>query len=99
MTEDNKKRYKFVSPVDNEEHVVTAKQPRQAALKAATMMPADGTEYVIVLTEKNRVRAKRRNFQYRISCSMQAKPAKAPNWLPDQIRVGKAKSLGVIKGD
>ncbi len=97
MLAEDKKRYKFVSPVDGKMHVVTGKQPRQAALKAATMMPTDGTDYEIVLIEKNREAKKRRKFGYVISCSMQPKPTRAPNWLPDMIKVGKAKSLGVIK--
>ena len=68
------------------DHVFVSKQPRGAALKAATR----GHE-----TIRLRERGTKRVHVFTGSISMVPKPAGGPDWLPDMIKKANVKKQGI----
>ncbi|MFH0861268.1 MAG: non-histone chromosomal MC1 family protein [Candidatus Altiarchaeota archaeon] len=70
------------------EHVFTGKQPRQAALKAATRGFTD-----IQLRERGR----KKIHLFTGSVEEVAAPANRPSWLPARVKKAKVEKLGIKK--
>lgn len=70
------------------EHVFTGRQPRQAALKAATRGH----------TEINlRERGTKKVHRYRGSVEVVDAPENSPGWLPSKVKKPRVKKLGIQK--
>ncbi len=70
------------------EHVFSGKQPRQAALKAATRGFKD-----IQLRE----RGTKKVHRFTGSVEMVDSPANRPSWLPAKVKKAKVKKIGIKK--
>lgn len=76
------------------EHVFSGKQPRAAALKAATRRAAPGSgEVNIILRE----RGKKKLHKFVGSVDIVDAPPNRPSWLPAKVKKAKVKKLGIEK--
>ena len=87
---DGKKYFVLMENGKDTTQVFASKQPRGAALKAATRGHTD---------IKLRERGTKRVHHFTGSISMVPKPACGPDWLPDQIKKANVKKQGILHLD
>ena len=87
---DGKKYFVLMENGKDTTQVFASKQPRGAALKAATRGHTD---------IKLRERGTKRVHHFSGSISMVPKPAGGPDWLPDQIKKANVKKQGILHLD
>ena len=87
---DGKKYFVLMENGKDTTQVFASKQPRGAALKAATRGHTD---------IKLRERGTKRVHHFTGSISMVPKPAGGPDWLPDQIKKANVKKQGILHLD
>ena len=83
---DGKKYFVLMEGGKDTTQVFASKQPRGAALKAATRGHTD---------IKLRERGTKRVHHFTGSISMVDKPAGGPDWLPDKIKKANVKKVGI----
>ena len=87
---DGKKYFVLMEGGKDTTQVFASKQPRGAALKAATRGHTD---------IKLRERGTKRIHHFTGSISMVDKPAGGPDWLPDKIKKANVKKQGILHLD
>ena len=83
---------------NGEKHVFSGKQPRDAALKAATRFGKKGKMNETVELREHGRRNKDGSYslhQFRIGYEMKPAPASAPSWIGKKVKNPKAQKLGV----
>lgn len=83
---------------NGEKHVFSGKQPRDAALKAATRFGKKGKMKETVELREHGIQNKDGSYslhRFRIGYEVKPAPASAPSWLGKKVKEAKAKKLGV----
>jgi len=75
------------------EHIFSGKQPRPAAMKAATALCAVGEGKRIKLRE----RGTKKVHVFDVSVAMVDAPANRPAWLPARVKKAKVSKVGIEK--
>lgn len=83
---------------DNEAHVFSGKQPRDAALKAATRFGKKGSVSVVIKLREHGRRNKDGSYSlhvFKVGYKQKKTPGDAPTWLGNKVKEPQAKKIRV----